>query len=200
MNTAKLTLTALVAATLGLAATAAISTGPGTGWRAADCPRAQLRDLRPAMVGDCYHVGHYLGRQGGHHGGHRVGHHTGLRMGDFGHHRGGPGWGEPAQVNPDAVKAGLGITADQEAAWDAYVDALEHRSETVTRHREAMHALTPAERAQARDNFRAGRGDRHTQLMEARDRLLETLDPEQRAKAQGLPGLGCAPRPVEQQS
>jgi hypothetical protein len=180
MNASKLTLAALITATLGIAATSGLAVGPGTGWRAGDCPRAELQSQRSGMMG--YH--------------HRVGH----RMNGSGYHRGGPGWVDPTEVDLSKVKSDLGITADQEAAWDAYAQALEQRAETVSEHRQAMLGLTPAERAQAREAFRSGRIDTHTQVIEARDQLFETLTPEQRTKAAELPGLRCAPLSVGQQS
>jgi hypothetical protein len=180
MTASKLTLAALLTATLGLAATAAIAGGPGSGWPAADCPRAQLPYPPPTMMGHHQRVGHGVG--------------------GFGYHRGGPSWIDPTEVDLDEVKTDLGITAEQEAAWDAYAAALEQRAATATQHRQAMLGLAPTERAQAREDFRAGRLDQHTQVIEARDRLFETLDPQQRAKAQGLPGFRCSPPSVEQPS
>lgn len=180
MNASKLTFAALLTATLGLAATSGLAVGPGTGWRAGDCPRAELQYQGPGMMG--YH--------------HRVGH----RMGGYGYQQGGPGRIDPTEVDLGKLKTGLGITAEQEAAWDAYAKALEQRAETVNAHRQAMLGLTPSERVQAREDFRAGRVDQHTQVIEARDRLFETFTPEQRAKAAGLPGLRCAPLSMEQSS
>jgi Spy/CpxP family protein refolding chaperone len=127
-------------------------------------------------------------------------------MGPYGYGRGpqatspaGPGFGVEARLA--AVKTELKITADQDKAWQAYVDQMKAQVETMKTWRATMHSTAPGTAPE--------RIELHTAMMKQRvamaeetekvvKGLYEVLAPEQRALVdQGLlamgPGMGRGP-------
>ena len=88
-----------------------------------------------------------------------------------------------------AVKTTLGIAADQESAWQQYVDAVdtrramraEHRREIAETARESR--LTPPERLDLRARFMEDRLEVQQTYADAVKALYSVLTPEQQARA-----------------
>jgi len=101
----------------------------------------------------------------------------------------GPGAGAGPVARQDArlayLKEEFKITADQQAAWDAYATQVKAQAATM----EAFHAqapsteLTPAERIEQRAGFAKLRAEQMTALSAATKDLYAALTPEQKAIA-----------------
>jgi len=89
------------------------------------------------------------------------------------------------------LETALGITADQQAAWDAYVDAVQGRDDLREAHREARFSstgVTPEELLE----FRAEGLAQKQKMLDARRDLYATLMPEQKARFGAPAGPRCA--------
>ena len=92
------------------------------------------------------------------------------------------------------TKSALGITAEQESAWQAYEQALINQSALMSSHRETMMAggMPPA------GDQRAAMHQQGTQMAQqteqARQGLYNALTPAQKAKADNLIGSHYGPR------
>jgi hypothetical protein len=165
-NTLMRTITKIV----GLSAVAVVA---GTiGWHAlADTPLAGPHGMGPGMMG----MGAGHGPMGGN--GPMGGHAT-----------------DPA-THLAALKTELAITAQQEAAWDAYAKAVEDAAASMRAQRQgvdmkAMHELSDKDR----QAFMAGMREQHDKafagVKAAAEKLETALDDSQKAKAKEiLPGL-----------
>lgn len=91
------------------------------------------------------------------------------------------------------LKTELGITAEQEGAWNAYVAALQGRTELMQSHRQAMLATGPATPDQ-RLAFHQEGLDQMQRVTTARRDLFSTLTPQQQARADSLAGWNCGLR------
>lgn len=132
------------------------------------------------------HMGQGMMHQGGH------------GMGHGGNH-GGPGsaFVDPAQI--EKLKTELGITPDQEAAWNTYATALQEAADAMKARREGVDpgtvgTLSPAERfAFMTERHEQGR-TQFAAVQSAANALLATLDEAQKDKARDvLPGLAFGP-------
>ena len=91
----------------------------------------------------------------------------------------------------DQLKVTLGITADQEAAWNAYADAVKGKAELRDAHRAARFgtaSVTPDERLKFHEEGLA----QMQKVVDASRDLNGVLTPEQKAKSGGLIGPRCA--------
>jgi hypothetical protein len=93
-----------------------------------------------------------------------------------------------------SLKAGLGVTAQQEPAWNDYADAVMGAGEPVRGlHRtmfEAMDTASWQERREMMNRMFQARMQAYDTVHAAAEKLLPRLDPPQRAKAaEVLPGL-----------
>jgi len=120
-----------------------------------------------------------------------------------GHHGmmgGGPGYGGgPGMMgggrgmfqaqNLDQIKTNLGITPEQEPAWNAYADAVQARTDLMNSHRQAMFSgtVTPDQRLAFHQEGLA----QMQKVVEARQALYATLTPEQQARGGYLTGRNC---------
>jgi hypothetical protein len=89
------------------------------------------------------------------------------------------------------LETALGITADQQAAWDAYVDAVRGRNDLREAHREARFSstgVTPEELLE----FRAEGLAQKQKMLDARRDLYATLTSEQQARFGAPAGPRCA--------
>ena len=132
--------------------------------------------------------------------------HGGFGPGWGGHHRmmggphgmhgpgGGGGWmmgGDPvayAEQQLNGLKAKLGITADQESAWNAYEQAVKGKAAVMLSHRQAMSgsgSMTPEQRFA----FHQQGLDQMQKVTIASRDLYNVLTPEQQGKAGNLMGL-----------
>jgi hypothetical protein len=94
----------------------------------------------------------------------------------------------------DSLKARLDITASQEAAWKEYADTVSGVGEQMQGlHKtmfEAMGTASWQERRDSMDQMFQARQQAFDTVHDAANKLMESLDPAQRTKAQGsLPGL-----------
>lgn len=138
----------------------------------------------------------YGGRGGGYgpgmmgSGGPGGGYGPGMMGGGWGPRGGfGPGAGAGPVARQDArlafLKEELKITADQQAAWDAYATAVKAQAAAM----EAFHAqapaanVTPGERIEQHANFAKLRADQMTALSAAVKDLYAVLTPEQKTTA-----------------
>jgi hypothetical protein len=128
---------------------------------------------------------------------HGMGMGHGLMMGM---HRGhGPMAGKFADpaARLDSLKSELGITAAQEAAWDAYATAFQEMAAAMkARHqgmdRGAMYSMSDQERQAFRTGMWEQRETAFRPVKAAAEQLLTALDDAQKAKAQQmLPGLAA---------
>jgi hypothetical protein len=152
---------------VGLSAVAVVA---GTiGWRAlAEAPLAGPHGMGPGMM---------MGMGAGH--------------GEMGGH-----FGNPA-AHLAALKTELGITAQQEAAWDAYAKTVEDTATSMRVQRQgvdmkAMHDLSDKDR----QAFMAGMREQHDKafagIKAAAEKLQIALDDTQKVKAKEiLPGLAA---------
>ena len=101
---------------------------------------------------------------------------------------GGPGmmggYGYTDQQVAD-IKSTLGITADQEDAWNAYIGAVRGREAMMQSHWQAMSSNAPMTPEQ-RLAFHQQGYNQMQQLIDARRHLFDVLNPQQRAKADSL--------------
>lgn len=182
-NTRKLIVGVIAAAGFAAATVAYADPPPGFGPGSSACD-----GTGPGAMG-------YGGRGGGYgpgmmaHGGPRGGYGPGM-TGGWGP-RGGSAPGAAAgpvarhEARLAFLKEELKITADQQAAWDAYATQLKARAATM----EAFHAqapsagLTPAERIEQRAGFAKLRAEQMTAMSAAVKDLYAVLTPEQKAIA-----------------
>jgi len=111
---------------------------------------------------------------------------------------GGPGWmmgADPVAYTDQQLtqlKTNLGITPEQETAWNAYAEAVQARAALMATHREAMFGagtVTPEQRMSFHEQGLA----QMQKVTTARRDLYAALTPEQQAKADGLlVGPRCA--------
>jgi len=85
------------------------------------------------------------------------------------------------------LKAQLGITPEQESAWNAYVTAVQGRTELMQAHRQVMFNNGPMSTDQ-RQAFHQQGYNQMQQLFNARDNLYDILTPQQRTTAGNLIG------------
>ncbi|MEJ2589968.1 MAG: Spy/CpxP family protein refolding chaperone [Candidatus Thiodiazotropha sp.] len=124
-------------------------------------------------------------------GGRGGGYGPGMMGGPGGYGRGmtgGPGmmggYGYSDQQITD-IKSALGITADQEDAWNAYIGAVRGREAMMQSHWQAMSGNAPMTPEQ-RLAFHQQGYNQMQQLINARRHLFDVLNPQQRAKADSL--------------
>ena len=91
----------------------------------------------------------------------------------------------------EQLKASLGITADQEAAWTTYADAVAGKAELRNTHREARLGGSPIT-ADQRLEFRQQGAAQMQKLVDATRDLYAVLTPAQKAGAGNLLGPRCA--------
>lgn len=94
------------------------------------------------------------------------------------------------------LKAEIGITEPQQAAWNAYSEALKKNLQSMAGMRQtmitAMAGKTPVERLEAHLTAMESRQKALQELKPALTKLYEALDAEQKKKAdQILTGMGC---------
>ena len=125
-----------------------------------------------------------------------TGHH-GMMGGPRGMHgMGGPGWmmsGDPTTnvaQRLTELKGSLDITADQEAAWNAYAAAVEGRVGLMQAHRQSMLNSGPPSPEQ-RLAFHQQGFNQMQQVRHTRQGLLQVLTPEQQSRAGNLISLNC---------
>jgi len=131
------------------------------------------------------------------HGGHGMGMGPGMMMGK---HRGhGPmagGLADPA-AHLASLKTELGITAPQQAAWDAYAKTVQDTAATMKSRRQGMdrgkmHNMSDQDRQAFRSQMRAQHEEAFQPVKAAAEQLLTTLDDTQKTKAKEiLPGLAA---------
>ena len=113
----------------------------------------------------------------------------------------GPGWGghhgmmggttaTDVEQRLTDLKGTLGITADQETAWNAYAQAVEGKVGLMQAHRQTMLNSGPPTPEQ-RLAFHQQGFNQMQQVQTARQDLLQVLTPEQQALAGNLIGLNC---------
>ncbi|MEL0586388.1 MAG: Spy/CpxP family protein refolding chaperone [Candidatus Thiodiazotropha sp. (ex. Lucinoma kazani)] len=128
--------------------------------------------------------------------GHGWGGHQGMMGGSGGMHGPGSGSGWMMSGNLGAyadqqltdLKATLGITADQEGAWDAYVGAVKGKAELMSSHRQAMMGAKQMAPEQHFAFHQQGL-DQMQKITTARSDLFNVLTSEQQARAGNLIGL-----------
>lgn len=91
------------------------------------------------------------------------------------------------------LKEALGITDNQEAAWNKYADAVKARADLMQSHRQQMFTTAPVGQDQ-RLVFHQEGLDQLRQVTAARQDLYEVLTPQQRATADTYTGWPCAVR------
>jgi len=96
------------------------------------------------------------------------------------------GTGYTDQQISDA-KAALGITPDQEDAWNAYVGAIQGRTALMQAHRQGMFTHGPVSPEQ-RQAFHQQGYNQMQQVFDARRNLYSVLTPQQRSAAGNLIG------------
>lgn len=105
---------------------------------------------------------------------------------------GGPGWmmADPAYTEQALTeqKTQLGITADQEAAWNAYQEAVKAQSGLRASHRQMW--LAGPVTAEQRFNMRQQGLEQMQKLNQASRDLYGALTPEQQSRADTLLGFG----------
>ncbi len=94
------------------------------------------------------------------------------------------------------LKAELGVTDAQKAAWDTYAEAIRHNLQSMKGMRQGMKAVmeakTPVERLDAHIGAMEGRLAALKEVKPALAALYGALSPEQQKKANGLlTGMGC---------
>ncbi len=111
--------------------------------------------------------------------------------------RGGRGmmWGGPggfAAGNLQQLKTDLGITPEQEAAWNSYVEAVQGKTDLMASHRQARFSgtVTPQQHLSFRQEGLA----QMQKVLDARKGLHAVLTPEQQTKAGALTGFRCRRR------
>ena len=118
----------------------------------------------------------------------------GMMMGMHGHGSMGGRFADPA-AHLASLKTELGITAQQEAAWDAYAKVPQDTATTKKAQHEGMDmAAVHSMSDQDREAFTAQMRDQHRKAFEpvkaAAEKLLSALDDAQKAKAKEiLPGF-----------
>ena len=123
--------------------------------------------------------------------------HQGMMGGPGGMHgMGGPGWmmngnpGDNVEQRLTELKSTLDITADQEAAWNAYAAAVEGRVGLMQAHRQSMLNSGPPSPEQ-RLAFHQQGFNQMQQVQQTRQELLQVLTPEQQSRAGNLIALNC---------
>lgn len=91
------------------------------------------------------------------------------------------------------LKSSLGITIDQETAWNRYADAVKGRAGLMQSHRQQMFSSGPVSPDQ-RQNFHQQGLEQMQQVSAARQELFNVLTPKQRATADTYTGWPCAVR------
>lgn len=140
---------------------------------------------------------HAMAQAPGHSGPHGMGMGPGMMMGM---HRGhGPmagGFADPAG-HLASLKAELGITAPQQAAWDAYAKAVQETAAAMQARRQgmdmtAMHSMSDQDRQAFMTRMREQHEQAFQRVKAAAETLLTTLDNTQKTKAKEiLPGLAA---------
>ena len=107
----------------------------------------------------------------------------------------GPGMTGPMGANQvrhlEQVKATLGITADQEAAWTTYAEALQtHMAQGQATH-QAMMSPQSAGDFEARNEMHKAMWESRQKVSDALQALRTALTPEQQQRALGAFGQGC---------
>ncbi|MEW7988487.1 MAG: Spy/CpxP family protein refolding chaperone [Candidatus Thiodiazotropha sp.] len=91
------------------------------------------------------------------------------------------------------LKTTLGITTDQEAAWNRYADAVKARTDLMQSHRQQMFTSRPFNPDQ-RLNFHQQGMEQLQQVSVARRELFDVLTPQQRVTADTYTGWPCVAR------
>lgn len=120
----------------------------------------------------------------------------GMMGGGFGPGMMGGGYNADARL--DSQKTALGITADQEKAWNAYAELVKTQAGSMLARHEAMwnsNATSSADRLALHSAFMTQRAQEVEALNKAYADLYAVLTPEQRATAdQGAGGYGYGKR------
>jgi len=128
--------------------------------------------------------------------------HRGMMGGPGGMHAGlgGPGWmmgGDPVAVTDQQLsqlKTNLGITPEQEDAWNGYAEAVKGQAGLMAAHHAAMAGSTAVTPEQRQSLHQQGWTQMQA-VVDATQNLYAVLTPEQQAKAGGLRlGPRCAAR------
>jgi hypothetical protein len=105
------------------------------------------------------------------------------------------GYGPEMEGQLAYMRAELGITDAQKAAWDAYADAIKSRSTTMqgmhTAMVQSMQTGSALERMEARTNAMQTMVDSMKAIKPATEALYKVLTDEQKKKADQLLGNGC---------
>jgi len=127
--------------------------------------------------------------------------HQGMMGGPGGMH--GPFGGRGMMMNADpmayaeqrltALKTDLGITADQEAAWTTYAEAVKAKAGLMAVHRATMHGADTVTHEQ-RLTFHQQGLEQMQKVAGATRELYAVLTPEQQTKVGGLAGPQFGPR------
>mgnify|MGYP001816338669 CR=1 FL=1 len=127
---------------------------------------------------------------------------TGMRGGLGRIHRpfGGPGMmgrGDPvaaAEQRLTQLKTALGITPDQELAWNGYADAVKGKAGLMASHRQAMLGTEGMVASEQRRGFRQQARAQRQQLQAASRNLYAALTPAQQARTGRFLGPRCLDR------
>lgn len=107
----------------------------------------------------------------------------------------GPGmmgqWGTNPAEKLSAAKTELGITPDQEAAWDNYATALQAHIALGQASHQAMWAQRGGMQGPSGNNFHQAMWESRQKLSGALQGLRSALSPAQQQRAQSLLGPGC---------
>jgi hypothetical protein len=122
--------------------------------------------------------------------------HHGPMYGGYGGHMMGAGYGPMAFLDGDIdarlekIKNALGITPEQEAAWNGFADTLKSHTATARATHQAMWSQRGGVSAQAHYQLHQNMWQQRQAVHEAAARLMDTLDENQRLKAGNLIGYG----------
>ncbi|MEJ2377398.1 MAG: Spy/CpxP family protein refolding chaperone [Pseudolabrys sp.] len=107
---------------------------------------------------------------------------------------GAPGFAFADQAHIDKLKAELGITSAQEAAWTKYAKTVQDAAVTMKAARESAKPANPQDRFSFASKMREQGQKQFEAVKSAANELLATLDDTQKTKAQQiLPGLAFGP-------
>ena len=107
---------------------------------------------------------------------------------------GGPGFAFADQAHIDKLKAELGITSAQEAAWTKYAKTVQDAAATMKATRESANPTNPQDRFAFASKMREQGQKQFEAVKSAANELLTKLDDTQKTKAQQiLPGLAFGP-------
>jgi len=99
-------------------------------------------------------------------------------------------WGANLEERLSALKSEIGITADQEAAWSKFADAVKAQVALAQGMHDLMWSQRGAGPGAAQNGLHQQMWQQRQQLSNAANELLGLLNPEQQQKARTLIGLG----------